>query len=362
MSGLHEVLKKILYQQSMSSLDLEYISENGPLLKARMEAYRFSEYENWGIEHRPGLRHVELPSLRDACPAPALERYLCMHNWRYPSYGQAERDQFLARLLSIRYETLLSYVQGFVDDTFGSYPISGLSVFGGVLYGRAHQAPDDLDLIVLLKDASFTANPVTMYLPELEHEAFYPNAPRPVKTGKVGLTVVGTRAIHQQSRDETVKQFSLVWWGESVPVLGDAFCDSPPPPAALLPHPIRLLAWGYKDILMNQTSISAITRSLSRVAVGIGVAQTVVDRLGLAYEVGQCPQGIWHSCSETSAPDTLIDLYVESSRRLSRTVGDLECIVRQRSLSRLAHIRQQLQVHSEPDPICAVRETGIADA
>jgi hypothetical protein len=335
MGEIDKVTRSILFQKDLDVCNLKLSGRHLELVQGQIRNHRFSEYENWGIQHRPNLRFLEFSRLEDSCRQSCLDSYLLEHNWQYPAFSASEREILFDRLSSIRFDVLSDLVQKFICETFGKFRVSGLSIFGGVLYGHERQVPDDIDLIVLLEDADFTANPVAMYGSKMEKEIFCQNAPRPVRSGKVGLTIVGTRAITPSSQDETVKQFSLVYWGEAIPIQGDAFCDEPPPPVAHLPHPYRLMAWAYKDILMNQTSAAAIIRSLSRVIVGASVARTIAKKLNLDYEILMNRGDIWDCIYADPRPKRLIDLFIEFSKELAQDVVKLECLVIERCLEKL---------------------------
>jgi hypothetical protein len=335
MGEIDEVTRRVLFQENLDVRKLQLSDRHLELVQGQIRKYRFSEYENWGIQHRPDLCSLEFSRLEDSCRQSSLDSYLLEHNWQYSTFSASEREILFDRLSSIRFDVLSDLVQKFICETFGRFRVSGLSLFGGVLYGHERQVPDDIDLIVLLEHADFTANPVTIQVPKMEKEIFCRDAPRPVRSGKVGLTIVGTRAITPSSQDETVKQFSLVYWGEAIPILGDAFCDEPPPPVAHLPHPYRLMAWAYKDILMNQTSAAAIIRSLSRVIVGASVARTIAKKLNLDYEILMNPGDIWDCIYADPRPKRLIDLFIEFSKELAQDVVKLECLVIERCLEKL---------------------------
>ncbi|NQT29790.1 MAG: hypothetical protein HQ596_04390 [Candidatus Saganbacteria bacterium] len=339
MSRVGEATLKLLYGRRLSSQDRKLIKTQSTRVKERLERYRFSEYENWGVQFLAGVRPWGYEELEDSAVCGRLvDTHLSEWNWRYRLFGEEEKARFYERLFSVRYQVLIPSIARFISEKYGDYPIAGLSIMGGFLYGHERQIPDDLDFMLLLEGAPFTANPLTMYLDDMEQRIFVADAPRKVSSGKVGLTIIGTENIHARNQEENVKGFVITFWGQCVPIIGSAFSAGPPPIAANIPFAYRTMAWGYKDILMNPTDVSTIIRSLSRVVFNATLAEFMVQKLGLDLELQLAATEIWETIYRDVNPEVLISLYVKLSRALAGDFFQIECMVKAQATQRLEEV------------------------
>lgn len=340
MNKLDQCRNKLLFGQPLTSGDIRFLRTNRKAIRENVSAYRFTDYVDWNLGYsgmvQPFLAGQFTESKRID---PIAKKYLSINNWQYRAYSEKEKVEFTRRLLSVRYDSLVSHVRNFIKENYGhKYPVSGMSIFGGVLYGHENQIPDDLDLIVLLERANFTANPIRMFVSNMQSEIFTDYASRPVTSGKIGLTIIGTRRIGQVNPEENVRAFSITYWGMGVPIFGTSFTDQPPPPAANMPFPYRVMAWAYKDMLMNQEDPSVIIRSLSRIVTGVYIANYVADNLQFNKGTDLTPQEIWETIYKDPSPERLINLFIKFSRKLSQDLFTLECMVRTRALEKLENV------------------------
>lgn len=323
---------KLLTRQALAGPEIALLKKKKAAAKRYIQDFRFTEYHNWGIEYAGAGAKREMLS-REAQFA-----HLQRHNWRFWSLDLKERKEFMERVEGINQTALLGEIERAVSANFGRFPIAGFSVFGSTLYGRKDQKPNDLDIMVLLKDASFTANPVPARS-RYPKKLFFPNAARTVEDGDLGMTIIGTKQINPRSSDENVKAFSLVYWGETVPLYGDPFCQAAPPLAAYLPWPYRVLGWAFKDVIANQDDARVINKGISRLEMISYIMKFVSSGMGLTLKSGFDPKGLWREAdAQKNGAQGLTKVFLANALRAGRIMQDLELQIKAQALAQLQRI------------------------
>lgn len=323
----------LLYKKQLDAWALDRLRALADDVRHRIASWRFDRYHNWGLQAPTSVPPYDLGNGINGVPA--LQRALLEENWFYATPDAVARGEIIRRILAIDSNCLLQFLKQIVAHLYGNNTVESVSLYGGYLYGHPLISPEDIDLIVILKDGAIVENNVTVTVPAL-HEVFKEGTERLVSSGKLGLSVFSRSLCCARTRNEDVLASACQEKGSGILLFGKGMSDTPVPPSVIVYKVIPLLSWGYKHMLYNDYRF--MVTGLSRIIEANKILTFLAAQLQASKFIELTPEEeIWEFAlaQPPSGPQEFRHYYIAESQKTATEMRKIHQVLRDQALSRL---------------------------
>jgi hypothetical protein len=325
--------QRLLYGKQLNARDMDRLRVLADDVRHRVASWRFDRYHNWGLQAPTSVPPYDLRKGIDTVSS--LQRTLLEENWFYATSDIVVRSEIIRRILAVDINRLLHLLEQIIARLYGDNTVDSVSLYGGYLYGHPLIPPEDIDLIIVLRDGAIAENNVTVVAPGL-HEVFKEGTERVVSSGKLGLSVFSRSLCCPETRNETVLASACQEKGAGVLLFGEGMSDTPVPFSIVVYKIVPLLSWGYKHTFYDDHRF--MVTGLSRVIEANKILAFLAEKLAVSRLIELTPEEeTWEFVVNQPLPSLpeLRSYYIAESQKTATEMRGIHQVLRDQALSRL---------------------------